>query len=406
MAVAVRSGLAVALLSAAALSAAVLGVVLATGGPEPGDPAAGVGPAPPPPAPAALHVDPARGVDFDDGSPARPLRTINAALDRAGPGTTVHLAPGVYREYVRTVRDGRADAPIVVKGPERGLDRAGRFRAVLFAEGRGFSVNHSHHVLDGFTIDGQEQLHGKPLPRNIRTINAFKDAIQHRVVDSRLVYIGSDDAVRDVTGVRVTNMYLHGAGGECVRMRNNARANEVSRSVIEYCGLRARERGPERDRYHNGEAVYIGTSPESVDQPMHDNDQSSYNVVRDNVIRPFGAECFNVKENAHHNVMEGNTCSGNVQGVQYNGSNVELRGHGNVVRNNRISDSAGAAVKIRSDEGRYDKGGNTVTANQISAAVVALQLVSVARQGPICGNLVAGTSAPHAPGGPGFAAPC
>ena len=34
-------------------------------------------------------------------------------------------------------------------------------------------------------------------------------------------------------------------------------------------------------------------------------------------------------------------CSGNAESVEFEGSNVELRGYGNIVRNNQISDSAG-----------------------------------------------------------------
>jgi hypothetical protein len=42
--------------------------------------------------------------------------------------------------------------------------------------------------------------------------------------------------------------------------------------------------------------------------------------------------CFNVKENAHNNVFEDNTCSANVEYVEFTGSNVELRGHQTRIR--------------------------------------------------------------------------
>ena len=45
------------------------------------------------------------------------------------------------------------------------------------------------------------------------------------------------------------------------------------------------------------------------------------------MIRTFGSECFNVKENAHDNVFEDNTCSDNAESVEFSGSNIELRGH-------------------------------------------------------------------------------
>jgi hypothetical protein len=104
-----------------------------------------------------LHVSPT-GADSATGAADAPLRTIQAALERAEPGTVINLAPGVYREQPVTVRDGSADAPIVIQGPETGQDRAGRYRATVYGTGRIVSINHSHHVLDGFTVDGQERL--------------------------------------------------------------------------------------------------------------------------------------------------------------------------------------------------------------------------------------------------------
>ena len=104
-------------------------------------------------------------------------------------------------------------------------------------------------------------------------------------------------------------MFLNGAGGECVRLRNNAHDNTITDSVIQYCGMFGKGDGEERAAYHNGEGVYIGTSPESDDQPMSANDTSSHNVVARNIIRTFGSECFNVKENAHDNVFEDNDCA-------------------------------------------------------------------------------------------------
>jgi hypothetical protein len=367
------------------------------------------GNAPPPATPSAapLYVSPS-GRDSNDGSAAAPLATIQAALEKATPGTVVNLAPGVYHEQPTTVRDGAPGAPITIKGPETGTDRSGRYQAVLYGTGRIFNIDHSYITLDGFTIDGQEQLATVPYPTDLRTIDAFKQSVQDRVEDGRLVYIGSDEKTRDLTGITISNMFLNGAGGECVRLRNNAHGNTITDSVIQYCGMYGKS-GDDGDRaeYHNGEGVYIGTSPKSDDQPMHDNDTSSANVVSRNIIRTFGSECFNIKENAHDNVFEDNTCSDNAESAEFEGSNVELRGYANAVRNNRISDSAGYTIKIQSDSKKYDRGGNSVENNRLSdSAAEAFKIKSAAPQGRMCGNvftasvLVDGVE----PGNP--AAPC
>src|SRR4051794_13524734 len=120
-------------------------------------PAPAPGPAPAAPAPLrVVHVDPG-GDDTGDGSAGAPLRTIQTALQDATPGTEISLAPGVYREELSTVRDGAPGAPITIKGPETGKDRAGRYKAVVYGTGRVVSINHSWYTLDGFTIDGQEK---------------------------------------------------------------------------------------------------------------------------------------------------------------------------------------------------------------------------------------------------------
>ena len=351
---------------------------------------------PPPAAPApgpALFVNPT-GRDGNDGtSAATPLATIQAALEKATAGSVITLAPGVYREQPTTVRAGAQGAPIVIKGPETGTDRAGRYQAVLFGTGRIFNIDHSWITLQGFTIDGQEQLAATPLPTDLAGIDAFKQSVQDRVEDGRLVYIGSSDDSRDITGVTIDDMFLNGAGGECVRLRNNAHDNAVTNSVIQYCGMYAKSNEDEADRaeFHNGEGVYIGTSPKSDDQPMNDNDTSSGNVVARNVIRTFGSECFNVKENAHDNVFEDNLCSDNAESVEFEGSNVELRGYANVVRGNEISGSAGYTIKIQTDGEEYDRGGNVVEGNRLSgAAAETFKVKSDAQQGRFCGNDVDG----------------
>jgi hypothetical protein len=205
-------------------------------------------------------------------------------------------------------------------------------------------------------------------------------------------------------------MFLSGAGGECVRLRNNAHDNAITNSVIQYCGLYGKtDPGVDRAEFHNGEGVYIGTSPKSDEMPMHNNDGSARNVVAHNVIRTFGSECFNIKENAHDNVFEDNVCSGNAESIDYEGSNVELRGYANVVRNNQISDSAGYTIKIQSDSKKYDKGGNIIENNRLSgAAAEVFKIKSDARQGRMCGNVVSSGTLFNADGATraGVTSPC
>jgi hypothetical protein len=399
-----RRAIAITAMAIAAIVLLVVAIVSTTGGPNPNP-----SPSPEPDADARqMYVSPT-GNDTGDGSQAAPLRTIQAALDDAEAGTVINLAPGEYREQLTTQRDGDPDAPITIRGPENGKDPSGRNQAVLLGKGRIFNIDHSYYTLEGFTIDGQERLPAQQLPADLGAVDAFKNGAQPQIEDSKLIYVGSADTARDITGITIRNMFLTEAGTECVRMRNNANGNTIADSVIQYCGLRGNsDDDDDQFVYHNGEGVYIGTSPKSDNQPMAENDTSSNNVVTGNVIRTFGAECLGVKENAHDNVFENNECSGNTEPREFSGSNIELRGHGNIVRGNVIADSAGWNIKIQADdEGDYDSSGNTLENNTLSgAAAEPVSIGSDAPQGVFCGNRVTAAQLVDGPSPGDITAPC
>jgi hypothetical protein len=81
---------------------------------------------------------------------------------------------------------------------------------VLYGTGRVVRIDHSHYVLDGFTIDGQEKLANVPFPIDLAAIEAFKNSVQPQVSAGRLVYVRADDNSHDVTGVRINDMFLSG----------------------------------------------------------------------------------------------------------------------------------------------------------------------------------------------------
>ena len=60
-----------------------------------------------------LWVNGDSGDDSHDGlTPTTALRTIQRAADLAGPGTTVHILPGIYRETVRPALNGSGTEPV------------------------------------------------------------------------------------------------------------------------------------------------------------------------------------------------------------------------------------------------------------------------------------------------------
>jgi hypothetical protein len=72
----------------------------------------------------------AKAPDGGDGSAEKPFKSIQTALNEAGPGTTVKVAAGVYVENLRFVRGGAAGAPLTLEG-EPGAELQGAAPAKL-----------------------------------------------------------------------------------------------------------------------------------------------------------------------------------------------------------------------------------------------------------------------------------
>ncbi|AHF91411.1 hypothetical protein OPIT5_15480 [Opitutaceae bacterium TAV5] len=65
---------------------------------------------------ATLVVDPAAAAVEPAGSAGNTFRTLQTALDRAQPGDTIDIRPGIYREHLRLTRGGRPGAPVTLAG--------------------------------------------------------------------------------------------------------------------------------------------------------------------------------------------------------------------------------------------------------------------------------------------------
>ena len=78
-----------------------------------------------------LYVSPS-GNDKNSGSSGSPFATIGKAAERAKPGDTVKIGPGIYREQITFRKGGKPDAPIIFEGT-RG--RKGEFLTVVEAPG-------------------------------------------------------------------------------------------------------------------------------------------------------------------------------------------------------------------------------------------------------------------------------
>ncbi|MFQ3577851.1 MAG: right-handed parallel beta-helix repeat-containing protein, partial [Verrucomicrobiia bacterium] len=67
-----------------------------------------------------VNIQSPRAAETKDGSEGAPLRGIGAAARLAGPGDTVVIHPGIYRERVSPERGGTAEAPVVYRAAQKG----------------------------------------------------------------------------------------------------------------------------------------------------------------------------------------------------------------------------------------------------------------------------------------------
>lgn len=293
-------------------------------------------------------------------SPGSAWRTIQKAVDAAQPGDTVNLADGSYLQNVRTRRNGSVGLPITIRG-----SRA----AVVKGSGttRMIEINHDYITLDGFSIDGFRG-------GSTTTRSNYSD---------KLIYAVGTSAGNGVTNVRIINMSIKNALGECVRFKYFAQNNEIAYNTITNCGVEDFVISPGDGV--NGEGVYIGTAPEQLSgNPTSETDQSNNNHVHNNVFDTQGNECVDIKEGSSDNLVECNRCTGQ---KDPNSAGFDSRGNGNTFRNNEAYGNLGAGIRFGGDESS-DGANNDAYGNNIRNNARGGIKFQAQPQGLICGNIM------------------
>lgn len=298
------------------------------------------------------------GMDISDGTESKPLKTIQKAIDMALPSETIYLLPGEYFQDVISKRNGTSSAPITLTGTRDAIVKGG-------GKDRVIEINHSYIILSGFTIDGA---YG-----NIESPSGYRD---------KLIYGLGKEKSGGVTGLKIVNMKIKNAGGECIRLRYFAKRNEIGNSEISNCGVYDFRFG---DGGKNGEGVYIGTAPEQLTDgknPTSDTDKSMENWIHHNTFDTQGNECVDIKEGSENNIIEYNDCTGQ-KDIESGG--FDLRGSSNIIRYNKSYKNLGAGVRLGGDM-EYDGILNSVYGNEIvenGSGGVKIQRIP---QDSICGN--------------------
>jgi len=294
------------------------------------------------------------GSDKNSGlSAEKPLKHIKEALEKAQPGDTVILLPGVYREKVKTVRDGLPGKPITVIGaPEAvivGNNKPG---------GRVIEVKNSYINLLHIKVNG-------------KFLNCEKRECYH----DKLIYVHGAPK-KPLKGIKILAANLKNALGECLRLKY-VTDSEVGWSSISHCGLRDYlfNRGKQ-----NGEGIYVGTAPE---QDKGHPDRTSRIYIHHNVIATYGAECVDVKENSTDVVIEDNVC---LMSKQETSGGISIRGNANTIAGNIVFLNLGAGIRLGGDS---EKTGilNRVYNNYLESNRKASLKIMREPQGRMCGNV-------------------
>ena len=112
------------------------------------------------------------GRDGRDGSAEQPVRTIQFAVDRARPGDTIIVHPGLYPDPVRITRGGTKDRPITIRAAEQ-------WKAVLDSNRNAsvmIEIDHAPHI----EIHGLEiRWYGNVAHQDRRVAARHRDRLSH-----------------------------------------------------------------------------------------------------------------------------------------------------------------------------------------------------------------------------------
>jgi hypothetical protein len=280
------------------------------------------------------------GDDTKDGrSKESAFATIQKAVDMLVPGDGVVLGDGTYFQDFATVRDGTEGNLIVIKGSKNAIVK-GSGKAVKIVE-----IRHSYIALTGFTIDGF----------------GAGDGSKKEDYRDKLVYIQGLEPFVGITGLKIIDMNLTNAGGECLRVKYFFHKNEIAHNTISHCGVYDFVFA---DGGKNGEGIYVGTAPEQVEDnknPTRDVDASNDNWIHNNTIDTQGNECIDVKEGSSGNIVENNSCTGQKDSES---GGLDARGSGNIFQNNEIFGNVGAGIRLGGDTST-DGIGTSIIGNHI-----------------------------------------
>lgn len=306
---------------------------------------------------ANFYVNCTSGSDTATGDSSHPFKTLGHAVSAiSGSGNTIHMVNSsnwCVESVTINSKNGTSAAHNKIVGTETGLTKSNRYKAVLAASAgnTALTINSDYWDLSGFTINGQPDYNDNTqtytTSTSQSTVDSWKDSHQGDFSSTKLLYVG--DSHSGTNNLDIGDMWFSDSGGECVRFRENAHDIYFHDNQVQYCGLFKKTLNGYD--YHNGEGVYVGTSPKSTGEEGYANDTTNTLEIEGNTIWTWGTECGEFKENEHDNSFSFNTCAHSEEPVASGGSIIEFRGSNNIAFDNAFSNMNGSGSRLAADSG-------------------------------------------------------
>ena len=191
-------------------------------------------------------------------------RELMAAVDQAGPGTVIKMAPGTYSDQINMTANGTATNPIWICGPRSAVINVGSIQ-----NNHGIQIsNSSNLVIAGMTVTN-----------SLKGISVIRS-----------------------TNVTVADTLVDNIGYEGIHLRAFTTDSTVVGNTITNTG--------QRNPFY-GEGIYIGTSDNNwCAQTNCKPDQTDRTLVMANNISRTGSQPIEVKEGTSNGTIRNNVIDG------------------------------------------------------------------------------------------------
>jgi hypothetical protein len=220
---------------------------------------------------ANLYVSP-NGSDSNPGTDEEPFRTIGRAAQVVTPGTTVHVAPGVYTGGFKTMISGSAEARIVYESTEKW---GAKIVPPLNSSSSTAWQNRGNYIdIIGFEVDGSQYQGGAKWVSGIYSGGSYVSLRGNHVH-----HVANDVPCDSAGGAGIgVDGYYHGIKSEVV-------------------GNNVHDIGPEACRYIHG--IYVSTSA----------------TVKNNIVYRISGGAIHLWHDANSVLVTGNTVTASDVGI-------------------------------------------------------------------------------------------